>query len=179
MSNVLIGIIGVILFIGLALAGALFLGPRFQAATISSKASATVAAAKQVADAAAMREVVEGSSAATGAATGLAPGYLKSVPRNPVENRSENDPILVDADGNLSGKPRYVVMGLYGAGDNHKYCVEINRQSGMANLTDTQPPYLTAMPKNNAVGCFFVHGAKGPTVMNGLVPGTAYAFVSF
>ena len=42
MSNVLIGIIGVILFIGLALAGALFLGPRFQAATISSKASATV-----------------------------------------------------------------------------------------------------------------------------------------
>jgi len=42
MSNVLIGIIGVILFIGLALAGALFLGPRFQESTNNSRGSAVI-----------------------------------------------------------------------------------------------------------------------------------------
>ena len=44
MSNVLIGIIGVILLIGLVLAGALFLGARFQAAADNSRASASVQA---------------------------------------------------------------------------------------------------------------------------------------
>ncbi len=62
MSNVLIGIIGVILFIGLALAGALFLGPRFQEATTNSKASAQVSAMKQLADAVHMYELQEGRS---------------------------------------------------------------------------------------------------------------------
>ena len=179
MSNVLIGIIGVILFIGLALAGALFLGPRFQAATLSSKASAIVAATKQVADAAAMREISEGAPAATGSVSGLAPTYLKSVPANPVNDIAENAPILLDIDGNLTGKPRYVVMGIAGAGDNHKYCVEANRQAGMANSSATQPPYLTAMPKSNAIGCFTVHGGKAADVMNGLVAGRSYVFAAF
>ena len=57
MSNVLIGIIGVILFIGLALAGALFLGPRFQQSTNNSKASASVQAVSQVGNAANMANV--------------------------------------------------------------------------------------------------------------------------
>src|SRR3546814_19495658 len=64
MSNVLIGIIGVILFIGLALAGALFLGPRFQESTNNSRASASVQAVSQIASAATMFEVQEGRIAA-------------------------------------------------------------------------------------------------------------------
>src|SRR3546814_10920461 len=64
MSNVLIGIIGVILFIGLALAGALFLGPRFQESTNNSRASASVQAVSQIASAANMFEVQEGRIAA-------------------------------------------------------------------------------------------------------------------
>jgi len=59
-SNVLIGIIGVILFIGLALAGALFLGPRFQESTNNSKAAAQIQAMSQIAQAANMYVVQEG-----------------------------------------------------------------------------------------------------------------------
>jgi len=60
MSNVLIGIIGVILFIGLALAGALFLGPRFQESKTNSIASAQVSSMKQLSDAVNMYVVQEG-----------------------------------------------------------------------------------------------------------------------
>ena len=55
MSSVIIGIIGVVLFIGLAVAGALFLGPRFNAAQASSEASAYMLQLKQITDAAVMR----------------------------------------------------------------------------------------------------------------------------
>lgn len=55
MSNVLVGIIGVILFIGLALAGALYLGPRFNGAQAESRASAYMLQLKQITDAAALR----------------------------------------------------------------------------------------------------------------------------
>jgi hypothetical protein len=81
MSNVLIGIIGVILFIGLALAGALFLGPRFQEATINSKASSAVQAVSQISHAANMYRVNEGADLPVGGINDLqTKGYLKSIP---------------------------------------------------------------------------------------------------
>jgi len=81
MSNVLIGIIGVILFIGLALAGALFLGPRFQEATNTSKASAYVSQGKQIADAMQMYRVQEGTVVPINTPIDSLVGtYLKSVP---------------------------------------------------------------------------------------------------
>lgn len=81
MSNVLIGIIGVILFIGLALAGALFLGPRFQEASQNSKASAAVQAVNQIANAANMYQVQEGKPLGTTEMSVLKDrGYLKSIP---------------------------------------------------------------------------------------------------
>jgi hypothetical protein len=85
MSNVLIGIIGVILFIGLALAGALFLGPRFQDATLNSKASAVMTGVKQIADAVELKKVQEGVQyVRAGQPTYLtSQGYLKGVPQNP------------------------------------------------------------------------------------------------
>src|SRR3546814_17765989 len=64
MSNVLIGIIGVILFIGLALAGALFLGPRFQESPHNSRASSSVQEVSQIASAANIFEGHEGPTAA-------------------------------------------------------------------------------------------------------------------
>ncbi len=82
MSNVLIGIIGVILFIGLALAGALFLGPRFQESTNNSKAAAMVQAVSQVAHAANMYQLQEGKKIPDGSPTLLAPGYIKTIPVN-------------------------------------------------------------------------------------------------
>lgn len=62
MSNVLIGIIGVILFIGLALAGALILGDDFKASSNSAQAAALMSQIKQAADAADMRKLKLGVS---------------------------------------------------------------------------------------------------------------------
>jgi hypothetical protein len=50
LSNVLIGIIGVILFIGLALAGALILGDDFKAASRDSKVTNLIAKMQQMAN---------------------------------------------------------------------------------------------------------------------------------
>jgi hypothetical protein len=84
MSNVLIGIIGVILFIGLALAGALFLGPRFQESTANSDAAAVMSSIKQAIDGAELWRIQEGRSYVPASGAGfLAPGYLKSIPSNP------------------------------------------------------------------------------------------------
>ncbi len=81
MSNVLIGIIGVILFIGLALAGALFLGPRFQEATLNSRGSAAVQAVSQIAHAANMYQVNEGVALGTTQISLLtSKGYMKTIP---------------------------------------------------------------------------------------------------
>jgi hypothetical protein len=81
MSNVLIGIIGVILFIGLALAGALFLGPRFQESTNVAKASAFVSQGKQIADAMNMYRLQEGQNVPINMPIdNLVGTYLKSVP---------------------------------------------------------------------------------------------------
>ncbi len=89
MSNVLIGIIGVILFIGLALAGALFLGPRFQEATVSSQASAMTASLKQAVDAANLWRLNEGNQRiAQQDTTFLVPGYLKTELINPSPSAS-------------------------------------------------------------------------------------------
>ena len=48
MSNVLIGVLGAILFIGLAVAGAVLLGTDFMSATSDSRAAATALMAGQV-----------------------------------------------------------------------------------------------------------------------------------
>ncbi len=153
MSNVLIGIIGVILFIGLALAGALFLGPRFQESTNNSRASAAVQAVAQVANAANMYKVQEGKDFAgtatadiSNTTTGLVGTYLKSVPANPTANGGT---ITITAVNGTA--TRYVELGL---GDNAKsICEAVNRQSGMsltpaASAGGTQGCYLKAATTN-------------------------------
>jgi hypothetical protein len=81
MSNVVIGIIGVILFIGLALAGALFLGPHFQSVRADSDASAYMLQLKQVTEAASLRNLQAGSQIGhdeTDVDTLRAEGYTKA-----------------------------------------------------------------------------------------------------
>lgn len=118
MSNVLIGIIGVILFIGLALAGALFLGPRFEEATNNSKASANVQAINQINNAINMYEAQEGSRLAGSAVSSLAPSYLRSVP-----SRAEWNGVPTIATG-VSARPLYVPL----SESSRKVCAAINRQ---------------------------------------------------
>ena len=88
MSNVLIGIIGVILFIGLALAGALILGDDFRTASASSKASAATAQLQQLAAAINMYQLKTGRVMTAldyrdNGTTLLMPRFLKSMPINP------------------------------------------------------------------------------------------------
>ena len=142
MSNVLIGIIGVILFIGLALAGALFLGPRFQESTNNSKASAIAQAVSQVASAATLSSTQNGtpvSALTTSAGELVTAGFLKSLPTNPVSGtNSMTTPAIVNFIGDnrsvstssfYDGQPaRFVILRL---GDEQKaVCDAISRQSG-------------------------------------------------
>lgn len=142
MSNVLIGIIGVILFIGLALAGALFLGPRFQESTNNARASAAVQAVSQVASAANMFEVQEGRTAQVISDTTadnddlVERNYLKSVPQNPTGGDA---PVLTP--GTL------VSMEL---GNNAvKVCEAVAKQTGGSILADE-----TAAAVGAPSGCY-------------------------
>jgi hypothetical protein len=91
LSNVLIGIIGVILFIGLALAGALILGDDFLSASNSSKASTIMAQMKQIVDAAEMRKLKLGISTTPSTDPSfLMPRFLKVVPTPPTSYASAN-----------------------------------------------------------------------------------------
>lgn len=121
MSNVLIGIIGVILFIGLALAGALFLGPKFQRTTANSRASAMMSQIKQVSDAMSLHALDTGQMPQTCRNLDyLIPGYLKSVPASPIPGSQGNffysvqmntDPYAENSSSMSScvGKPELVI----------------------------------------------------------------------
>ena len=139
MSNVLIGIIGVILFIGLALAGALFLGPRFQESTNNSKASAAVQAVSQISSAANMNNVQGGTATQAGSNATVVTklvtdGYLKSIPSNPVTLGGA--PLLVgSAAGAATGDASHVIMSIPTA--SVAICEAIARQSGQAVVAGT------------------------------------------
>lgn len=151
MSNVLIGIIGVILFIGLALAGALFLGPQFQESTNNSRAAASVQAVSQVASAANMYEVQEGL-AVDAVATLKSSQYLKSIPGNPTGG--EGVPTLVDTDGEATTFESVDMVLGKNAG---KVCDAIAKQTGtLATDTNAAP---TARPAGPA-GCFTAAGVS-------------------
>jgi hypothetical protein len=129
MSNVLIGIIGVILFIGLALAGALFLGPRFQESRNTSIASAQVAAMKQLSDAVNMYVVQEGKNDLPqndGAfVTSLrSAGYLKSDVKD-VTGKN----VAFWYSPTATGK-RHVLIGAQEA----SLCQAVNKQAGVATM---------------------------------------------
>jgi hypothetical protein len=142
MSNVLIGIIGVILFIGLALAGALFLGPRFQEATINSKASAEISQVHQFASAISLFEVQEGEQYDTSKLSRLIPGYLKSLP---VNTNGSNQ-----AGYNVLGTTRLAYMNLGYDGKDKAICEAIQRQlSG-----DPQVPVQSGDVVPSKAGCY-------------------------
>jgi hypothetical protein len=152
-SNVLIGIIGVILFIGLALAGALFLGPRFQESTNNSKASAMVQSVSQVAHAANLYEVQEGRKVPDGSPTLLAPGYIKSIPTN-------SDWVSgLEIGSATSFRVVFAPMGSSTAMQN--VCKAINRQT---NGSENVPDIGGADELVGTVGCY-VTGASRTRVV--------------
>jgi len=157
MSNVLIGIIGVILFIGLALAGALFLGPRFQESTNNSKASAAVQAVSQAASALNMYRAQEGRQYTQYTLDDLkTANYLKSIPVNPVH--APYFPIVTSLNGDqVFTSADYVVMGLSPSGENQTVtdavCLAIAKQTGQVPSSTTTVPSGTKPPLTATAGC--------------------------
>ncbi len=171
MSNVLIGIIGVILFIGLALAGALFLGPRFQEATINSKAAALVQQANQVVQARSMYTVQQGQEPTDFSDGGLVPGFLKARPVNPTN--PEYNYNFIDQNGawagpSGAGKPGYLAIAGIGGDPTvaAKICAAVSRQAG---LSVDGPQEITAFTRiSGNVACI------RPTVKIGEVAPNIY-----
>lgn len=152
MSNVLIGIIGVILFIGLALAGALFLGPRFQEATTNSKASALVQGASQIAHAAAMFTIQEGEPFERTHRLDLTgKGYLKTYPTNPVNPTYGYT--FVDSNGLIQDgtKAQIIMVMLDMDAIGTSVCKSATRQ---ITGSDTIPTIASMADVSTPTGCF-------------------------
>jgi hypothetical protein len=169
-SNVLIGIIGVILFIGLALAGALFLGPRFQESSNSSKAAASIQAVSQLAAAGNLYRIQEGRDYDSWSPTGLVGTYLKSAPSNPTSIDAPA-PDYADAGGDRTSNvvARMAVMRV--SGNATEICDTIAKQTGMA--VANKAPVSSTWP-TASVGCFIASGRIGV-----VDPGLAVAFARF
>ena len=158
MSNVLIGIIGVILFIGLALAGALFLGPRFQESSNSSKAAVLASQLQQVSDAAKIYEINTGEDLTnlafnTNVTALLIPSYLKTMPANPVIS---NRYWAADANGSGPATPIRFFYTPLGTGDAaREICVTTFRNAGWPNPdAATALNFVQATSSGYRLGCF-------------------------
>ncbi len=167
MSNVLIGIIGVILFIGLALAGALYLGGSFTDASNQRRASQISMALSQTAQAASLFSLQNGSplpNRLDSVDLLIASRYLKARPTNPTA--ASNYPIVVDRFGNLNDeRPAFAIMYL-GQGENAlKACIAFEKASG--NTDRLNPDVMRTEVEFNArriegrAGCARMPGAFG------------------
>ena len=159
MSNVLIGIIGVILFIGLALAGASFLGGTVTDGRTQSDAVQIVTSSQQMVGAVRMYRIRTQRNlpnALDNTSTLISAGILRVAPVNPIA--PANIPFTVDAGGNLgSNRPTYVLMYLGQSERALKACIEIEIQNNRtdriaASTMQTTIPFLTRATTSSA-GC--------------------------
>jgi hypothetical protein len=167
LSNVLIGIIGVILFIGLALAGALILGDDFKSSRSASVAAAMISQTDQIAKARQMYTLKLGQPYA-GNAAGLVPRFLKTVPTNP-SGAGLHLFIFTSADGTVfNGVNQYMVLiGIdAGSGTNgdsqqvRDICLAAAEQSGM-NVSAGIPTYATIAAVPTQSGCMKLTQTNG------------------
>jgi hypothetical protein len=151
MSNVLIGIIGVILFIGLALAGALILGDDFRSATNESKGAAAIQQVQQASHAISMHNLKTGTRYSQGTLNGLMPRFMKIVPTNPVDPSFAVD--TRDASGNQTGPAVMAAMGFPMNERNRQICLSVARGTAMPLVNDDTVPTYPGIPTHQA-GCY-------------------------
>lgn len=166
MVNVLVGIIGVLLFIALALAGAAYLGPRFTQAMVNSKAMSVTQMTSQITMALSMRRGDEGVPmvARSQLVSLVSPGYLKTLPMNPFIGEG-GFPFRVLYSGDVESSLYYadVVFGSLGHGEEMlQVCRAINKQAGLGD----DIPQMKVEDGTNIVsmirkplGCFQVHSS--------------------
>lgn len=147
MSNVIIGIIGVILFIGLALAGATYFGPRVSQSTAQAQAGMVMSELVEISNAVKVRDQ-ERQIATTGGfdIDFLAPDYVGDVPSNPTEGPA---PFLLDADGNTAGIAAIAALKVSG-NRSAAICNEISRLGGGPAAAALRLNANSAYP----IGCF-------------------------
>lgn len=162
MSNVLIGIIGVILFIGLALAGALILGDDFKSSKSSTMATKTLADMHQIAAAMNMRTLKTGapmiSSNYDTNVAALVPRFLKVAPTVPNGGGRYQTP---DLNGYGTSQPADLIQARIGpVGDESAkaICAEIESQAGANSNTlvpvTTMQGWGARVAASGGSGCF-------------------------
>jgi hypothetical protein len=184
MSNVLIGIIGVILFIGLALAGALILGDDFRSASNSSKAAALASQMKQMVDAAEMRKLKLGVALTPSTdASFLVPRFLKSMPVSPTSQAAAepnnylyqlafNNNVYPDGFREPQFGAKYVVTAIGPTNDGRatgicQALAEMSPGGVVTNGTDNPPGDLGC---TEAVGYWMAYQRLEPVQMSGSLP---------
>jgi hypothetical protein len=165
MSNVLIGIIGVILFIGLALAGALILGDDFKSASSSSQAAAVVSQLQQTQSAIEMWRLKTGQrQIMTQDTSFLVPRFLKTRAVNASSYRNAGVPywnevfLNNDIDANQDNEAKgyvarwaMVIMGISTDTKARDTCLAIEEGQGRTTIATTNVP-------TNPVGCSLANG---------------------
>lgn len=155
MSNVLIGIVGVILFIGLALAGAIVFGPVVTDVLAESKANGTMKTISSVAKAVAIRNrELETSTPAASTPALLVPQYLDEIPLNPV---NANPVLLISEASNYTGAAAIVASKM--PTDGQAMCEYLNRNGG--GPVGAIPMVTSVMPAQLS-GCVRASGNFGP-----------------
>jgi len=157
MSNVLIGIVGVILFIGLALAGASFFGPITSDSIAQAKANTVINALGSTASAISIRNrELEMATGASANADFLSPDYIDEAPRNPVSGSSV---ALTSSSGSTtSGPARYVVTGL----GTDRQAVDVCRFVNSAAGNGDAPGDVSVLVADRSSGCGVKASLIGP-----------------
>jgi hypothetical protein len=175
-SNVLIGIIGVILFIGLALAGALILGDDFRTASSSSKAAAVTQTMQQVAAAANMYQMKKGrvmmaSEHSTAIDTLVAAKSLRIVATNPMNG---NPIALVNSGGGMDtvSPGRFFYTNLGTDGVSRDVCRQIEETMGNPDPDAALAPVAdwgARTSANRRMGCL-LYSYYQPAVYQAYIP---------
>ena len=153
MSNVILGIIGVVLFIGLAVASAVILGTDFSNASGDAKAAGLAAGGAQIVMAYNSYIAKEGEYPANYTPEALMPRYLKASPVNPTNSANAWNSIKVD--GTLGFPAHVYIAGIStdaSAGTN--ICRSLAEQSRQTLPATGNPRYANMAQLPTPVGCF-------------------------
>lgn len=138
MSNVIIGIIGVILFIGLAIASATYLGSGVTDAKSTIATASIINSGEQTASAVKVYKIRTKQNMPNGLDTIsrlMTANLMKAVPSNPLA--VGYTPFTADASGAFgSDRPSWVLMSLGQSELSMKACIEIERSLGNADRLD-------------------------------------------
>jgi hypothetical protein len=160
MSNVIIGIIGVILFIGLAIAGTSILGSDFMTASASAQAATVTSHLNQIAQGVQTLQARRGVTlpANTGAGIGAALVSYKALDEVPINPLTPGNPyIATDAQGSATAGQTRIIATILGSSKlAHDTCFAIEEQAGNPNpaaVVDASTRFDTQALASPRVGC--------------------------